>query len=121
MTSEGPKHSGGPPRRGKKSEVRPSVGGEERRGAARQPSDATIEIVSPVERTASAIDVSKTGIQISLEEWLSAGTVCDLRTTTHARRTMYKRARVVWTRQEGARCVSGLEVMGSLSPPRSED
>lgn len=121
MSSKKPKHFGEPPRRGKESEVRPAVRGEERRRAERLVSDAKIEIVSPVERSVSALDVSKTGIQIALEEWLSAGTMCDLRITTHAGRTMYKRARVVWTRREGARCVSGLEVMGSLRPPTSED
>ena len=118
MSSERPKHPDGLPQ-GKNSEVHPAVGGEERRHAGRLPSDAKIEILSPVERIAWAHDVSKTGIQISLEEWLSAGTVCDLRITTHGGRTMYKRARVVWTRRERARCVSGLEVMGSLIPPAS--
>jgi hypothetical protein len=60
-------------------------------------------------------------MQISLDDWLSAGTVCDLRITTHAGRTILKRARVVWTRREGERCVSGLEVVGSIAPHTPDD
>jgi hypothetical protein len=77
--------------------------------------------LSPVQKIASALDVSKTGMQISLDEWLSAGTVCDLRITTHTGRTILKRARVVWTRREGERCVSGLEVVGSIAPHTPDD
>ena len=60
-------------------------------------------------------------MQISLDEWLSAGTVCDLRITTHTGRTILKRARVIWTRREGERCVSGLEVVGSIAPHTPDD
>jgi hypothetical protein len=97
------------------------VEGDERRRADRWSSDAEIEILSPVQQIASAVDVSKTGMQISLDDWLSAGTVCDLRITTHAGRTILKRARVVWTRREGERCVSGLEVVGSIAPHTPDD
>ena len=55
-------------------------------------------------------------MQISLDEWLSAGTVCDLRITTHTGRTIHKRARDDWPRRVGERCVSGLEVVGSIAP-----
>jgi hypothetical protein len=75
-----------------------------------------VEILSPVQQVASAVDVSKTGIQLSLDHWLSAGTLCDLRITTHSGGTMHKRVRVIWTRREGKRCVSGLEVVGSIAP-----
>ena len=75
-----------------------------------------MEIWSPIQQVASAVDVSKTGIQLSLDHWLSAGTVCDLRITTHSGRTMHKRVRVIWTRREGEHCVSGLEVVGSIAP-----
>jgi hypothetical protein len=98
------------------SQVRPAAGGDERRRADRWPSDADIEILSPIRTTASALDVSATGIQLSLDDWLSAGTLCDLRITTHTGRAILKRARVIWTRREGERCVSGLEVVGSLAP-----
>jgi len=97
------------------------VEGDERRRADRWASDAEIEILSPVQQIASAVDVSKTGMQISLDDWLSAGTVCDLRITTHAGRTILKRARVVWTRGEGERCVSGLELVGSIAPHTPDD
>jgi phenylpropionate dioxygenase-like ring-hydroxylating dioxygenase large terminal subunit len=97
------------------------VEGDERRRADRWSSDAEIEILSPVQQIASAVDVSRTGMQISLDEWLSAGTVCDLRITTHTGRTILKRARVVWTRREGERCVSGLEVVGSIAPHTPDD
>jgi len=110
-----------PPRTTTESDVRPAIGGNERRLADRSPSDAEIEILSPVQQIASAVDVSKTGIQISLDEWLSAGTVCDLRITTHTGRTILKRARVVWTRRGGERCVSGLEVVGSIAPHTPDD
>jgi hypothetical protein len=80
-----------------------------------------VEILSPIQQVASALDVSQTGIQLSLDHWLSAGTVCDLRITTHAGRTMHKRARVIWTRREGKHCVSGLEVVGSLAPLASDE
>jgi len=121
MTSEKPRRSSVPPRTTTESDVRPAIGGNERRLADRSPSDAEIEILSPVQQIASAVDVSKTGIQISLDEWLSAGTVCDLRITTHTGRTILKRARVVWTRRGGERCVSGLEVVGSIAPHTPDD
>ena len=95
--------------------------GDSRRRAERWPSDAAIEIVSPIEQVASALDVSKTGIRLSLDEWLSAGMLCDLRITTRTGRTILKRARVVWTRREGDRCVSGLEIVGSIAPHTSDD
>jgi hypothetical protein len=97
------------------------MGGNERRRADRSSSDAEIEILSPVQQIASAVDVSRTGMQISLDEWLSAGTVCDLRITTHTGRMILKRARVVWTRREAKRCVSGLEVVGSIAPHTPDD
>ena len=120
MSSKDRRHSNPPPPIGKNSEVRPAVGRDERRRTHRRPSDAEIEILSPIQGIASALDVSGTGIQLSLDDWLSAGTLCDLRITTHTGRMIYKRARVIWTRRVGERCVSGLEVVGSLSPPAPE-
>ena len=116
MSSKESKQPAQAPPTSKKSEVRPAAREDERRRAERWPSDAEIEIVSPIQETASALDVSKTGIQISLREWLSAGTMCDLRIKTHTGREILRRARVVWTRREGNRCVSGLEVLGSIAP-----
>jgi hypothetical protein len=116
MSSKDRRHSNQPPPKGKDSEVRPAAREDERRGADRWHSDAEVEIWSPIQQVASAVDVSKTGIQLSLEHWLSAGTVCDLRITTHTGRTILKRARVIWTRRQGERCVSGLEVVGSIVP-----
>ena len=121
MNSKKRRHSNQPPPTGKDSEVRPSAGAGERRRADRWHSDADVEILSPIQQVASALDVSKTGMQLSLDHWLSAGTVCDLRITTHTGRTMLKRARVVWTRREGKRCVSGLEVVGSIAPHASDE
>lgn len=116
-----PRRSGRLPRDLSAFQLRSSAEGQERRRAVRLPSDVNIEVLSPIKRNASALDVSKTGIRISLEVWLSAGTVCDLRITTHTGRNLYKRAWVAWTRREGPRCVSGLQVMGSLNPPTSKD
>lgn len=116
MGVKGPKNSSEPPLGGESSAVHPAAPGPERRRGDRWPSDAEIEIVSPVQQNASAIDVSKGGIQISLEQWLSAGTVCDLRIRAHTGRMLYKRARVLWTRREGAQFVSCLEIVGSLAP-----
>ena len=116
MSSKDRRHSNRPPPIGKNSEVRPAAGEDERRRADRWYSDAEVEILSPVQQVASAVDVSKTGIQLSLDHWLSAGTLCDLRITTHSGGTMHKRVRVIWTRREGKRCVSGLEVVGSIAP-----
>ncbi len=116
MNSKKRRPSKGPPPIPKSSEVRPAAGEQERRRADRWDSDAEVEILSPIRQIASALDVSQTGMQLSLDHWLSAGTVCDLRITTHAGRTMLKRARVIWTRREGKHCVSGLEVLGSLAP-----
>jgi hypothetical protein len=121
MSSKDRRHSNRPPPIGKNSEVRPAVGGDERRRADRRPSDAEIEILSPIQGIASALDVSSTGIQLSLDDWLSAGTVCDLRITTHTGRMIHKRARVIWTRRVGERCVSGLEVVGSITPHAPDD
>ena len=116
MNSKDRRRSNRPPPIPKDSEVRPAAGEEERRRADRWHSDAEVEILSPIQQVASAVDVSKTGIQLSLDHWLSAGTVCDLRITTHSGSTMHKRVRVIWTRREGKSCVSGLEVVGSLAP-----
>ena len=116
MNSKKRRHSNQPPPIGKDSKVRPAAGEDERRRADRWDSDAEVEILSPVQQVASAVDVSKTGIQLSLDHWLSAGTLCDLRITTHSGGTMHKRVRVIWTRREGKRCVSGLEVVGSIAP-----
>jgi hypothetical protein len=121
MSSKDRRHSNPPPPIGKNSEVRPSVGADERRRADRRPSDAEIEILSPIQGIASALDVSATGMQLSLDDWLAAGTLCDLRITTHTGRMLLKRARVIWTRRVGERCVSGLEVVGSLSPLASDE
>lgn len=115
--SENGRHS---PSRGKNSEVRHARGEDERRRADRSLSDAEVEILSPIQQVASAVDVSRTGIQVSLDHWLSSGTVCDLRITTHSGRLMHKRVRVIWTRRAGKRCVSGLEVVGSIAPRASE-
>ena len=120
MGEKRPKHSSEPPLGEETSGARPAARADERRRADRWPSDAEIEILSPIQQIASAIDVSRNGIQISLEQYLSAGTICDLRIQTHTGRVLYKRARVLWTRREGARCVSGLEVVGSLAPPTGE-
>jgi hypothetical protein len=80
-----------------------------------------VEILSPIQEVALAVDVGQTGIRLSLEHWLSAGTLCDLRITTHTGRMIYKRARVIWTRRVGERCVSGLEVVGSIAPHTPDD
>lgn len=113
------RHSNQPPPKGKDSEVHPAAREDERRRADRWHSDAEVEILSPIQQAASAVDVSKTGIQLSLDHWLSAGTVCDLRITTHSGLMMHKRVRVIWTRREGKRCMSGLKVVGSIAPHTS--
>ena len=69
-----------------------------------------------MKRIEGVLDASTGRIRLSLDHWLSADTVCDLRITTHTGRTMLKRARVIWTRREGKHCVSGLEVVGSIAP-----
>ena len=118
--SKNGRHSNQPPPKGKYSEVRPAAREDERRRADRCHSDAEIEILSPIQQVASAVDVSKTGIQLSLDHWLSAGTVYDLRITTHSGRMMHKRVRVIWTRRVGKRCVSGSKVVGSIAPRTSD-
>ena len=120
MNSKNGKHSNRRPPKATNSEVRPAARENERRRADRWHSDAEVEILSPIQQVASAVDVSKTGIQLSLDHWLSAGTMCDLRITTHSGSTMHKRVRVIWTRREGKSCVSGLEVVGSIAPHTSD-
>ncbi|MGB5266974.1 MAG: PilZ domain-containing protein [Polyangiales bacterium] len=119
MNSNKRRPSKRPPPIPRSSEVRPAAAKDERRRADRWDSDAEVDILSPIQQVASAVDVSKTGMQLSLDHWLAAGTVCDLRITTHTGGTLLKRARVIWTRREGKRCVSGLEVMGSIAPHAS--
>ena len=106
-----------PPPVRKHSEVRPAVQTDDRRHADRWASDAQIEILSPLQTHAAALDVSSTGIQLSLDGWLSTGTLCDLRITTHTGRVIFKRARVIWARRVGDQCVAGLHVVGSIVPP----
>jgi hypothetical protein len=117
MSSKLPKPSSTPPLPRKHSEVRPAIQADERRNAARWASDARIEILSPIEARAAALDVSATGIQLSLDGWLSTGTLCDLRITTHTGRQIFKRARVIWARRVDEACVAGLQVVGSIVPP----
>ena len=97
--------------------ARPAVRDDERRHARRWASDARIAILSPMEAEAVALDVSATGIQLALDGWLSTGTLCDLRITTHTGREIFKRARVIWARRVGDECVAGLQVVGSIVPP----
>ena len=101
----------------KNSEVRPAVQADERRNSDRWASDAQIEILAPIQVHADALDVSSTGIQLSLDGWLSTGTLCDLQITTHSGRVIFKRARVIWARRVGSDCVAGLQVVGSIVPP----
>jgi hypothetical protein len=110
-----------PPPVRKQSEVRPATLPDDRRGAVRWTSDAEVEILAPVSVTASAVDVSATGIQLSLGEWISTGTLCDLRITTHTGRQILKRARVVWVRRVGDGCLAGLQVVGSIAPPPASE
>ena len=118
MSSKLPKPGSKPPApRSKHSQVRPSVQADERRHAERWASDAEIEILAPVRVRATALDVSSTGIQLALDGWLSTGTLCDLRITTHSGRVIFKRARVIWARRVGDDCVAGLQVVGSIAPP----
>jgi hypothetical protein len=114
MSSGKTKQPGSPPT-SKESAVRRTARENERRRAERRPSDAEVEILSPIQQTASALDVSKTGMQVSLDDWLSAGTACGLRIKTHTGRQFLRRARVVWTRRDGSRCVCGLEFVGSIA------
>jgi hypothetical protein len=106
-----------PPPIRKNSEVRPAVQADERRNADRWASDAQIEILAPIQVHADALDVSSTGIQLSLDGWLSTGTLCDLQITTHSGRVIFKRARVIWARRVGSHCVAGLQLVGSIVPP----
>jgi len=117
MTSKLPKLDSQRPAPRKHSEVRPAANPDERRRASRWPSDAKVEILTPTPHEALAVDVSTTGVQVSLHGWLSTGTLCDLRITTHSGREIYKRARVIWARRVGDQCVAGLQVIASINPP----
>ena len=118
MGSKLPKQGSTPPHaRRKNSEGRPAVQADERRTADRGASDAQIEILAPIQVHADALDVSSTGIQLSLDGWLSTATLCDLQVTTHSGRVIFKRARVIWARRVGSDCVAGLQVVGSIVPP----
>lgn len=108
-----------PPPVRKHSEVRPANSPDDRRRAVRWTSDAQVEILAPIQVTASAVDVSATGIQLSLAKWISTGTLCDVRITTHSGRQIFKRARVVWVRRVGDGCLAGFQVVGSIAPPPS--
>ena len=103
----------------KHSEVRRTAVRSDRRRATRWPSDAMVEILTPIHQLAVMIDVSATGVQLSLEGWLSTGALCDLKITTNTGREIYKRARVIWARRVGDRCVAGLQVIASLRPPQA--
>jgi len=97
--------------------VRPAAQADERRHSSRWTSDVQVEIFAPIRVLATALDVSATGIQISLDGWLSTGMLCDLRITTHTGRIIFKRARVIWARRVGSDCVAGLHLIGSIMPP----
>lgn len=121
MSSKLPRQGSNPPPPGRKhSEVRTAVQPDERRHAARWASDAKIQILSPIQAHATALDVSAMGVQVALDRWLSTGALCDLRITTHTGRVIFKRARVVWARRVGEECVAGLHVVGSIVPPANQ-
>lgn len=120
MSAKTSGHPSQPPPKWKDSEVRPAAQEDERHRSHRRRSDAEVEILSPVQQTASVLDVSQSGLELLLDDWLSAGTLCDLRITTHTGRVMHRRARITWTRREGKRCVSSLQVMGSIATYCSE-
>jgi hypothetical protein len=118
MASKLPKPGSQPPPPRKHSEVRPSLrDGDERRAAERWVSDAHVEILSPLEVEAEALDVSSTGMQVVLDGWLSTGTLLDVRITARSGRAILKRARVIWARRVGHECVAGLNFVGSIAPP----
>jgi len=122
MASKLRKPGSQPPPPRKHSEVRPSAQApEERRRAERWASDARVQILSPLEVEATALDVSTTGMQIVLDGWLSTGTLLDVRITTRSERTILKRARVIWARRVGDECVAGLHLVGSIAPPSPSD
>ena len=122
MASKLRKPGSQPPPPRKHSEVRSSGSNEqERRRTERWPSDAQLEILSPLEVEATALDVSTGGMQIALDGWLSTGTLVDLRITTRSGRTRLKRARVIWARRVGDECVAGLSLVGSIAPPPTDD
>ena len=122
MASKLPKPGSQPPPPRKHSEVRPSSHiGEERRHADRWVSDAHVDILSPIQVEATALDVSSTGMQIVLDGWLSTGTLLDVRITTRSGRKIMKRARVIWARRVGDECVAGLHLVGSIAPPPAND
>ncbi len=105
-----------PPPVRKHSQVRPAASSDERRRNRRWSSDVEVQILSPIEATASAIDVSARGIQLSFDGWVHTGDLCHLRITTHSGRQIYKRALVVWVRRAGNGCMAGLRVLGSFTP-----
>lgn len=122
MTSKLPKqYSDRPPPLRKHSEERLSSNPDNRRQADRWPSDARVEILTPIQQEAFVLDVSATGVQVSLQGWLSTGTLCDLRITTHTGREIYKCARVIWARRVGDECVAGLQVVRTINPPPPEE
>ena len=94
--------------------------GAERRHAERWASDARVEILSPLQVEAVALDVSSTGLQIVLDGWLSTGSLLDVRITTRSGRRIFKRARVIWARRVGDECVAGLNLVGSIAPPAND-
>ena len=120
MSADRSGHPSQPPPKYKDSEGRPAAQEDEQHRSHRRLSDAEVEILSPVQQTASVLDVSQSGLELLLDDWLSAGTLCDLRITTHAGRVMHRRARINWTRREGKRCVSSLQFVGSIAPYQSE-
>ncbi len=121
MSSKVPRQGSNPPPPGRShSEVRRAAPPEERRHDTRWASDAKIQILSPIQTQATALDVSAMGIQVALDRWLSTGALCDLRITTHTGRVLFKRARVIWARRVGEECVAGLHVVGSIVPPANQ-
>lgn len=69
-----------------------------RRGSARYPLHADIELVGDPEGTGVAINASAGGMRIAIDRALTVGTVYSLRVRT-PNRTTDEQLRVVWTRQ----------------------
>lgn len=72
MSAKRSAHPSRPPPKCKDSEVRPAAQEDERRRSHRRLSDAEVEILSPVQQTASVLDASTTGLELLLDDWLSA-------------------------------------------------
>lgn len=84
----------------------------QRRGSARRPLHALVEVVQPTQGTGVTINVSHHGLRIAVDCTLTAGEVVLLYVREVDQPERLESARVAWVQQRPDGCIAGLQITG---------